>query len=138
MYGFDLMLDDTLKPWLLEVNACPALTYTTEMDRLMKYALINDTLDIVMPGFADSVRGMMERPDDAVAGLGSAGVYVCACPANPELTTTYTVKQCQICPCLALPRHTTTHFYAGRPSTHTRRVTRVPRAGKFEKSNALA
>jgi D-alanine-D-alanine ligase-like ATP-grasp enzyme len=36
MYGFDMMLDDTLKPWLLEVNACPSLTYTTEMDRLMK------------------------------------------------------------------------------------------------------
>ena len=138
MYGFDLMLDDTLKPWLLEVNACPALTYTTEMDRLMKYALINDTLDIVMPGFADSVRGMMERPDDAVAGLGSAGVYVCACPANPELTTTYTVKQCQIRPCLALPRHTTTHFYAGRPSTHTQGRLVCLGWGLSDKANARA
>jgi hypothetical protein len=72
MYGFDLMLDDTLKPWLLEVNACPSLTYTTEMDRLMKYALINDTLDIVMPGFADSVREMMERPGEEGAASGGA------------------------------------------------------------------
>ena len=87
MYGFDLMLDDTLKPWLLEVNACPSLTYTTEMDRLMKYALINDTLDIVMPGFADSVREMMERPEDGstptsgTAGVGGAGTCVSDVPA---------------------------------------------------------
>jgi hypothetical protein len=61
MYGFDLMIDDTLKPWLLEVNGSPALTFTTENDRLLKYTLINDTLDIVMPAFADSVLRKIAR-----------------------------------------------------------------------------
>jgi tubulin polyglutamylase TTLL1 len=33
MYGFDVLIDANLKPWLIEVNASPSLTTTTEVDR---------------------------------------------------------------------------------------------------------
>nr|XP_039272522.1 probable tubulin polyglutamylase TTLL1 [Styela clava] len=49
-YGYDIIIDDKLKPWLIEVNASPSLTSTTANDRIMKYNLINDILNIVMPG----------------------------------------------------------------------------------------
>ncbi|XP_061435000.1 polyglutamylase complex subunit TTLL1 [Lethenteron reissneri] len=49
-YGYDIIIDDKLKPWLIEVNASPSLSSTTANDRIMKYNLINDTLNIVMPG----------------------------------------------------------------------------------------
>ena len=29
VYGFDVMLDNDLKPWLFEVNASPSMTATT-------------------------------------------------------------------------------------------------------------
>lgn len=32
MYGFDVLLDEYLKPWLIEINASPSLTTTTESD----------------------------------------------------------------------------------------------------------
>eukprot|EP00002_Diphylleia_rotans_P011928 TRINITY_DN2346_c0_g1_i11.p1 TRINITY_DN2346_c0_g1~~TRINITY_DN2346_c0_g1_i11.p1 ORF type:complete len:435 (+),score=83.57 TRINITY_DN2346_c0_g1_i11:131-1306(+) len=48
-YGYDIMIDATLKPWLLEVNASPSMTTTTKVDRLLKTALLNDVCNIVFP-----------------------------------------------------------------------------------------
>jgi tubulin polyglutamylase TTLL1 len=49
VYGYDILIDDYLKPWLIEVNASPSLSTTTEMDRLLKMQVINDTFNIVVP-----------------------------------------------------------------------------------------
>jgi len=48
-YGYDIIIDDDLKPWLIEVNASPSLSATTSADRIMKFSLINDIINIVMP-----------------------------------------------------------------------------------------
>jgi tubulin polyglutamylase TTLL1 len=50
LYGYDIIIDDTLKPWLIEVNASPSLSATTVNDRVMKATVINDVFNIVMPG----------------------------------------------------------------------------------------
>merc|ERR1712166_378850 len=47
LYGYDVIIDDNLKPWLVEVNASPSLNCTTLVDRQLKGALINDVLNIV-------------------------------------------------------------------------------------------
>ncbi|CAF0899168.1 unnamed protein product [Didymodactylos carnosus] len=48
-YGYDIIIDDNLKPWLIEVNASPSLTSTTSNDRIMKFKMLNDVLNIVVP-----------------------------------------------------------------------------------------
>uniref|UniRef100_A0A0B7A5P9 Polyglutamylase complex subunit TTLL1 n=1 Tax=Arion vulgaris TaxID=1028688 RepID=A0A0B7A5P9_9EUPU len=48
-YGYDIIIDDNLKPWLIEVNASPSLSATTSSDRIMKYRLISDVINIVLP-----------------------------------------------------------------------------------------
>ena len=48
-YGYDIIIDDLLKPWLIEVNASPSLSSTTVADRIMKYRLINDIINVVLP-----------------------------------------------------------------------------------------
>eukprot|EP00741_Cyanophora_paradoxa_P017157 tig00020960_g16569.t1 len=70
MYGYDLLIDANLKPWLLEVNASPSLTVTTEADRVLKMNLISDVLNIVTPpALQDPAR--RRREGDAGPPLGN-------------------------------------------------------------------
>lgn len=48
-YGYDIIIDNTLKPWLIEVNASPSLTSTTVNDRILKHRLIDNILSVVVP-----------------------------------------------------------------------------------------
>lgn len=52
MLGYDIIIDQDLKPWLLEVNASPSLTANTREDYLMKTEMLHGMLDIVdMEGY---------------------------------------------------------------------------------------
>eukprot|EP00033_Pygsuia_biforma_P002884 GCRY01003181.1.p1 GENE.GCRY01003181.1~~GCRY01003181.1.p1 ORF type:complete len:439 (-),score=70.47 GCRY01003181.1:32-1348(-) len=47
LYGYDVMIDSDLKPWLIEVNASPSLTADTKDDYELKWGLLQDTFTIV-------------------------------------------------------------------------------------------
>lgn len=47
LFGFDILIDDTLKPWLLEVNLTPSLGCDSPLDVRLKSALIADLLTLV-------------------------------------------------------------------------------------------
>lgn len=47
MYGFDILLDSALKPWLIEINASPSLTANTPSDFEMKCNLLDDVFTIL-------------------------------------------------------------------------------------------
>ena len=40
MYGYDILIEENLKPWLIEVNASPSLSTTTDSDRILKMHLM--------------------------------------------------------------------------------------------------
>ncbi|XP_050524884.1 polyglutamylase complex subunit TTLL1-like [Daktulosphaira vitifoliae] len=48
-YGYDIIVDSDLKPWLIEVNASPSLSYTTTSDRMLKSKLIESILSVILP-----------------------------------------------------------------------------------------
>ena len=45
--GFDIMLDNKGKPWLLEVNHSPAFSTDTPLDEFVKRNLIKDTVELL-------------------------------------------------------------------------------------------
>lgn len=51
LYGFDILIDDNLKPWLLEVNFSPALSFDCQTDLEVKVPLLNDLFDVL--GFGE-------------------------------------------------------------------------------------
>ena len=49
LYGFDVIIDDDMRPWVLEVNSSPAMARECELDKRVKEALIRDTVALVDP-----------------------------------------------------------------------------------------
>jgi tubulin polyglutamylase TTLL4 len=47
LYGFDILIDETLKPWLLEVNVLPSLSSSSPFDKIVKTLLICDVLTLI-------------------------------------------------------------------------------------------
>lgn len=46
-FGFDVLIDENLKPWLLEVNLSPALGNDCDTDNLVKKPLLHDMFDLL-------------------------------------------------------------------------------------------
>ena len=45
--GFDILIDEKLKPWLIEINHAPSFATDTPLDFKIKKDLIADTIQIV-------------------------------------------------------------------------------------------
>lgn len=49
VFGYDVLIDDNLRPWLLEVNASPSLARENQLDVRVKNAMIEDTIRLIDP-----------------------------------------------------------------------------------------
>jgi len=47
LYGFDILIDSDLKPWLLEVNVLPSLSSSSMFDKKVKTVVVCDVLTLV-------------------------------------------------------------------------------------------
>lgn len=47
LYGFDILVDSDLKPWLIEVNLSPSLNTESPIDMKIKSAMMSDLLTVV-------------------------------------------------------------------------------------------
>jgi len=47
LYGYDLLIDENLKPWLIEINANPSLSSNTQSDNEMKVKMLDDMMTVL-------------------------------------------------------------------------------------------
>jgi hypothetical protein len=47
VFGYDVLIDDTLRPWLIEVNSSPSMGTDSELDSRVKHQMIMDTIKLV-------------------------------------------------------------------------------------------
>jgi len=47
LFGFDVLIEDNLRPWLIEVNLSPSLSISSPLDRKIKAEAVADLLTIV-------------------------------------------------------------------------------------------
>lgn len=54
--GFDIFLDDKLKPWILEVNHSPSFSTDSPLDFKVKKDLITDTIKLLNISYFKKVK----------------------------------------------------------------------------------
>jgi len=47
IFGFDILIDSDLKPWLMEVNLSPSLATDSPIDMIIKTTLLSDTFNLM-------------------------------------------------------------------------------------------
>lgn len=47
LYGFDILVDEDIKPWLLEVNLSPSLQADSPLDKQVKSSVLCDALNLI-------------------------------------------------------------------------------------------
>lgn len=65
MYGFDILIDANLKPWVLEVNISPSLATDSPLDLAIKANLMTDIFNLItvkrMDRRRDNINKMKQR-----------------------------------------------------------------------------
>ncbi|XP_032134068.1 tubulin polyglutamylase TTLL4 isoform X1 [Sapajus apella] len=79
LFGFDIMLDENLKPWVLEVNISPSLHSSSPLDISIKGQMIRDLLNLagfVLPNAED----VISSPSSCSSSTTS---LCCSLPTSP-------------------------------------------------------
>lgn len=73
LFGYDIIIDDNMKCWLLEVNSSPSLSRETILDDIVKQQLIDDIMELVDPVLFDRKKllDVLERRIKEEQGLKS-------------------------------------------------------------------
>ncbi|KAM9804686.1 tubulin monoglutamylase TTLL4 [Neosynchiropus ocellatus] len=92
LFGFDIMLDEKLKPWILEVNISPSLHSSSQLDVAIKGQMIKDLLNLAgfrIPEKEDVVAPCTSSASSSTSSLCS----VSRDKTKPEVSADEKVKQ---------------------------------------------
>lgn len=86
MYGYDILVDDTLKPWLIEVNASPSISADTIQDYDLKFGLLEDVYTVL------DVEGRVRDESKTEPTVGGFDLIYNGIPSRPDRLSTFGSK----------------------------------------------
>ena len=57
LYGYDVILDDENKMWLLEINKCPTMEHSTKVTTFLVPKMLNDLVKVIIDWRQDRENG---------------------------------------------------------------------------------
>ncbi|XP_049840458.1 probable tubulin polyglutamylase TTLL2 [Schistocerca gregaria] len=83
-YGFDVLVDSSLRPWLLEVNLSPALGNDCDVDAAVKKPMLHDMFDLLGLPVCNTGLSLFAvfSVAPAEAGGGGGGASGCGCSGS--------------------------------------------------------
>lgn len=81
VYGFDILIDDRLKPWLIEVNASPSFSAETPADYHLKFNILEDVMSVIdcehkLSGSEERVGGFDQIWKNGPVGIAKGDKYL--------------------------------------------------------------
>eukprot|EP01116_Phalansterium_solitarium_P022233 TRINITY_DN7268_c0_g1_i1.p1 TRINITY_DN7268_c0_g1~~TRINITY_DN7268_c0_g1_i1.p1 ORF type:complete len:435 (-),score=136.52 TRINITY_DN7268_c0_g1_i1:62-1366(-) len=90
LYGFDIIMDSNLKPFLLEVNGAPSMSADSEEDHSTKFSVLDDTLSVVdfekkLKGNEEHIGHGLDLIYDAATGFRPTTCYLGCYARKPDI-----------------------------------------------------
>ena len=84
LFGYDVLIDSDLKPWLIEVNSSPSLARDNPLDHEIKDALLRDVLAVVDAPAVDrtALKDVLQVKDTPCANCSSDDSCLIAAPSK--------------------------------------------------------
>ncbi|XP_031223849.1 tubulin polyglutamylase TTLL4 isoform X3 [Mastomys coucha] len=96
LFGFDIMLDENLKPWVLEVNISPSLHSNSPLDISIKGQMIRDLLNLagfVLPNTEDIISSSSSPSSSTGSSTSLPSSPRDKCQMTPEHFTAQKMKK---------------------------------------------
>ncbi|XP_036029126.1 tubulin polyglutamylase TTLL4 isoform X2 [Onychomys torridus] len=96
LFGFDIMLDENLKPWVLEVNISPSLHSNSPLDVSIKGQMIRDLLNLagfVLPTMEDILSSSSSPSSSSGSSTSLPSSPGDKCQMSPEHFTAQKMKK---------------------------------------------
>ncbi|XP_055472503.1 tubulin monoglutamylase TTLL4 [Psammomys obesus] len=96
LFGFDIMLDENLKPWVLEVNISPSLHSNSPLDISIKGQMIRDLLNLagfVLPNMEDILCSSSSPSSSSGSSTSLPSSSRDKCQMTPEHFTAQKMKK---------------------------------------------